>query len=280
MTLRPSYTRFYASKWRSGTLMLSLEEEGLYIRVSAFQMECGQPLPVDWKEGARLLCVQPLKYRKTIDALVSKGLIVSTAEGLVCERAMLEFRRASKSVEGEKQDPPTNPRTNRDTYPDTNRDTMGVEAENEEQNQGQNHKRREEGENKESHTDSVVPEAAKGCAAKIDFDELENKLREACNGALANPAVAQGLFDLSIPIMWLNQGCDLEQDVIPTLRGIGKREHGKGIGSWSYFTRPVTEAKKRREAGLPDVTVASPAAPRISAARAVLEARKAREVLA
>lgn len=152
MSLRPSYTRFYASKWRSGTLMLSLEEEGLYIRISAFQMESGQPLPEDWKEGARLLCVQPLKYRKTIDALVSRGLIISTPEGLVCERAMLEFKRASKSVEGDKQDPPTNPRTNRDTYPDTNRGTMGVEEEKDESNQDQNCKRREEEEKKEKQT--------------------------------------------------------------------------------------------------------------------------------
>jgi uncharacterized protein YdaU (DUF1376 family) len=108
-------------------------------------------------------------------------------------------------------------------------------------------------------TTSVVPEAARGCAAKIDLDELEGKLRGACNGALANPAVAQGLFDLSIPLMWLNQGCDLDLDVLPTLRGIGKREHGKNIGSWGYFTKPVTEAKRRRESGLPAVDVPKPA---------------------
>lgn len=148
MTIRPSYARFYASKWRSGTLMLSLEEEGLYIRVSAFQMECGQPVPEDWKKGARLLCVQPLKYRKTMDALLAKGKLVKTPEGIVCERAMREFRRASKSVEGEKPDPPTNPGTNPHTNPDTNRDTnpvsTGVEAKNDASNQGQIDKRREE----------------------------------------------------------------------------------------------------------------------------------------
>lgn len=160
MTLRPSYTRFYASKWRSGTLMLTLEEEGLYIRFSAYQMECGHPVPHDWKEGARLLCVQPLKYRKNIDALIARGLVISTPEGLICERAMLEFKRASKSVEGDKQDPPTNPGTNRDTYPDTNLGTMVVEAENTESKQCENHKRREEEEKKEeSHHASVEQDA-------------------------------------------------------------------------------------------------------------------------
>jgi hypothetical protein len=161
MSVRPSYARFYASKWRSGTLMLTLEEEGLYIRVSAFQMECGQPVPLDWKEGARLLCVQPLKYRKISDALIAKGKLIRTADGLICERAMMEFRRASKGVEGGKSDPPTNPHTNPDTNPDTNPVSMGVEAEIIEENQTQNLNRREEEEKKENtyHQASVEQDA-------------------------------------------------------------------------------------------------------------------------
>lgn len=161
MSVRPSYARFYASKWRSGTLMLTLEEEGLYIRVSAFQMECGQPVPLDWKEGARLLCVQPLKYRKTIEALIAKGKLIRTQDGIICERAMMEFRRASKGVEGGKSDPPTNPRTNLDTNPDSNPVSMGVEAEIIEENQTQNLNRREEEEKKENtyHQASVEQDA-------------------------------------------------------------------------------------------------------------------------
>lgn len=145
MTIRPAYARFYASTWRSGTLMLSLEEEGLYIRVSAYQMECGQPVPSDWKAGARLLCVQPLKYRKTIDSLIAKGKLKATENGIICERAMKEFRRASNGVQG----PATNPDTNPHTNPDTNRGTMGVEAKKDQQNQDQNRNRREEEEKKE-----------------------------------------------------------------------------------------------------------------------------------
>lgn len=254
MSIRPSYTRFYASKWRSGTLMLSLEEEGLYIRISAFQMECGQPLPQDWKEGARLLCVQPLKYRKTIDALLAKGLVVSTPEGIVCERAILEFKRASKSVEGDKSDPPTYPHTNPDTYPVTNPASMGVEAENDEQKQDQNHKRREEEEKTEIIT-SVAPRTA---ALPSDGD-LSDRLIKACNGALDNPVNCMGLLSVATPVMWLKQGCDLELDVIPTLTAAGKKHHGKRIRSWSYFTPMVAEAKANREAGLPAVGSAKPA---------------------
>ena len=145
MSIRPVYARFYASTWRSGTLMLSLEEEGLYIRVSAYQMECGQPVPSDWKAGARLLCVQPLKYRKTVDSLIAKGKLTQTPDGIICERAMQEFQNASSGV----RTPQTNPDTNPHTNPVTNPGSIGVEAKKDQQNQDQFPIRREEKEKKE-----------------------------------------------------------------------------------------------------------------------------------
>lgn len=172
--LRPSYARFYASKWRSGTLMLTLEEEGLYIRVSAYQMECGQPIPKDWKEGARLLCVQPLKYRKTVDALIAKGKLVSTPEGIICQRAIDEFKRASKGVDGDKSNPPTNPDTYPDTNPVCNPVSMGVEAKIDQQNQTDFPKRREEEEKKEdNHKPASVEQDAAGVLACLNGARFE-----------------------------------------------------------------------------------------------------------
>jgi hypothetical protein len=262
MTLRPSYTRFYASKWRSGTLMLTLEEEGLYIRISAFQMECGQPVPLDWKDGARLLCVQPLKYRKTVDSLIAKGKIIKTESGLICERAMAEFTLASRSVETDKSDPPTNP----DTYPHTNPATywgsMGVEAKKDHSFQGQNRKRREE--KKERTKQAAAPtleparEASGAALPKLNLDDLSDRLTAACNGALDNPVNCLGLLNLATPQMWISQGCDLELDVIPTLQAAGKKYHGKRIRDWNYFTGMIAEAKAKRTAGLPSVATSEP----------------------
>jgi uncharacterized protein YdaU (DUF1376 family) len=115
-------------------------------------------------------------------------------------------------------------------------------------------------------------------AALPSTADLSDRLFEACNGSLDNPVNCMGLLNVSIPTMWINQGCDLELDILPTLRAAGKKHHGKRIRSWSYFTAMVAEAKASRERGLPTVTAGVPAAPKISAARAVLEARKAREV--
>jgi len=90
------------------------------------------------------------------------------------------------------------------------------------------------------------------------LDRLESQLLDACNGALADPVNCMGLASLAIPQMWINSGCDLELDILPTLRAIGKVKHGENINSWHYFTKPIAQARKRREAGMP--TVNAPAA--------------------
>jgi hypothetical protein len=121
------------------------------------------------------------------------------------------------------------------------------------------------------------PRARESAALQVPAD-LSDRLIEACNGSLDNPVNCMGLLSVSTPIMWLNQGCDLELDVLPTLRAAGQKYHGKRIRDWSYFTGMVAEAKAKRERGLPVVAAAAATAPKFSAARAVLEARKAREV--
>lgn len=98
---------------------------------------------------------------------------------------------------------------------------------------------------------SVAIDAAREGAALLSTDDLSKKLIEACNGSLDNPVNCMGLLSLSIPQMWINQGCDLELDVLPTLRAAGQKHHGKNIRSWSYFTPMISEAAAKRKAGLP-----------------------------
>lgn len=101
---------------------------------------------------------------------------------------------------------------------------------------------------------SVVNSAAP--PLKIDLDDLSDRLLAACNGALDNPVNCMGLLSLSIPQMWIDRGCDLERDIIPTLQAAGKKYHGKNINTWNYFTKMIAEAKANREAGLPAVAAA------------------------
>lgn len=98
---------------------------------------------------------------------------------------------------------------------------------------------------------AAAASARKVADAQLSPLDLEEQLIEACNGALDNPANCSGLLNLSIPMMWIREGADLETVILPTLRAAGKRYHGKRVRDWSYFTGMVTEAKARVARGLP-----------------------------
>lgn len=85
----------------------------------------------------------------------------------------------------------------------------------------------------------------------LDMDVLSDRLIGACNGALDNPVNCQGLLNLSTPLMWLDQGCDLDRDILPTLVAVGKARHGARIRSWGYFSGAIAKARDARLAGLP-----------------------------
>jgi hypothetical protein len=83
-----------------------------------------------------------------------------------------------------------------------------------------------------------------------ELRELEKQLLEACNGALDNPVNCQGLLSMAIPKMWMSEGCDLQMDILPTLKAVGQKAHGRRIQSWQYFTKAIGDAKRAREKGL------------------------------
>jgi hypothetical protein len=106
-------------------------------------------------------------------------------------------------------------------------------------------------------------EPAKAAAAKIDPHDLYNQLTEAANGSLY--PLSLNLQAVSEPIGWLREGADLQLDVLPAVKAIGHRSRPQSIRSWSYFGPAVSEAKARREKGLPpapDLADAKPKKPR------------------
>lgn len=98
--------------------------------------------------------------------------------------------------------------------------------------------------------------SARGPETAAELEALSAELLGACNGALDNPVNCLGLASLATPIMWLNEGCDLHQDILPTLRGYGKSANGKRIRSWNYFTDGIRRARDTRRAGLPPASEA------------------------
>jgi hypothetical protein len=94
------------------------------------------------------------------------------------------------------------------------------------------------------------PEArSQNIAAATRARELGEILCEA--SGITDATKTAGLLSLSEPHAWLAQGCDLEMDVLPTLRAIAAR--GRKFNGWGYCTKAVIEARDRRLAPLPEV---------------------------
>lgn len=104
-------------------------------------------------------------------------------------------------------------------------------------------------------TKAVVESTQEGKV--LNFDLLQSQLLDAADPCLDNPANCSGLLNLSIPQIWITHGCDLEQDILPTLRALAQRAKGKRIRTWGYFTEAVLEARTKRETTLKAISSAN-----------------------
>ncbi len=107
----------------------------------------------------------------------------------------------------------------------------------------------------ESDTDTeIVVVDARARTTILPKGYLE-KLKAAAGDALDDPMRAFGIEDPSIPLMWLNEGCDFDLDVLPAVRKVAQSRRGKNrVNNWNYFTQAVANAKAERERGLPPPT--------------------------
>lgn len=82
--------------------------------------------------------------------------------------------------------------------------------------------------------------------------EVGDQLLAACNGSLANPVNCQGLLSYAIPQGWIDAGCDIDDDILPTLKAVGKRAHDskKIVKTWNFFSDAVMQARDQRVQGL------------------------------
>lgn len=86
-------------------------------------------------------------------------------------------------------------------------------------------------------------------------DDFVGRLVEAAGACLADPVNCMGLITEATPMMWLQSGCDIDRDILPTLRAAAKKYAGKRISTWGYFTPMIAEARQKRLAGLPAITL-------------------------
>lgn len=83
-----------------------------------------------------------------------------------------------------------------------------------------------------------------------DIGDLSARLCEAIG--VTDETKQIGLLQISEPLRWLNADCDLEHDILPTLKAVSARMQ-RTPRSWAYFNDAVFEARDRRLAPPPDV---------------------------
>lgn len=86
---------------------------------------------------------------------------------------------------------------------------------------------------------------------RANLDKLETALLTACNGA-ASAAASPGLLSMAEPIKWLENGCDLELDILPTVKARAHKLRPGSLKAWSYFTDAIADAKATRLKPMPN----------------------------
>lgn len=117
-----------------------------------------------------------------------------------------------------------------------------------------------------------LPEQSPKPPVQSHIDTVEARMPDMLKAAgITNETRSPGMLAYSEPVRWLEAGCEMDGDIIPTLRSIAAR--GKLATSWAYFSNAVFEAKAKREQPPPVVVLGSQraATPRANTAQRLTE---------
>ncbi len=242
---RLPWFKMYPEAWLEDTRDLTPEQRGVYFDCLCLIYKYDRALPKNDAWMAHELHVNAKVWRRVRDGLLTLGLLVENPDGYMNKRAASELeervatrlQRSSNAVARELQ---------RSSAPELPLDF----------NEARGRLRPQKGPHARALARVEIveedkKEVAAASAAPPGWKILADKLYEA-GGSAINPG-AGGFLNLSTPQWWLEKGCCLERDVLPTIRDICQRKRHDKIISWSYFTEAVTAAKIKREQPLPEV---------------------------
>lgn len=95
-------------------------------------------------------------------------------------------------------------------------------------------------------TDTEEVTTPNASAARPDLSRLASQLEKAGGEAIDDPARSSGLLSLSEPLNWIDSGCDLDLDILPTLKARSAGRPPREIRTWGYFTKAVFQARDTR----------------------------------
>ena len=90
-----------------------------------------------------------------------------------------------------------------------------------------------------------------GETGRISHADLLALLEEA-SGGVCDSSKSANLQILSDPRAWIENGCSLYEDILPTIKAKCANRDPNSMHTWVYFHNPVLKARDRRLAKLPD----------------------------
>lgn len=81
------------------------------------------------------------------------------------------------------------------------------------------------------------------------LDNLARDINEAAGGAI-NP-IHPNILMLTVPLKWIEEGCDLERDILPVIKALCQDKTPDSIKTWNYFTGAVADARANRLKPMP-----------------------------
>jgi uncharacterized protein YdaU (DUF1376 family) len=259
------FVDLHIGDWIGGTLGMNCEVEGAYIRFLIRLYQHGKPLIDDDREMSARMGLSLRVWKRLRDALVASGKIVARAGCLTNKR--FENERLKRSVQLRKQAEAARSRWQKEKSSEevsaefagsldetSAKISANSDAKPKEINGLEHSQPMPPIPSTHSHSHKTTTLCARAPRSKEEIDDLQDKLIRAANGSLANPAACPGLMVLSEPIRWIEQGCNLDQDILPTISARSHKIPPNSVKSWSYFTQAVVEAKASREKPLPPAT--------------------------
>lgn len=119
------YVRFYPSDWRSGCIGLTLEQEGLYIRMCAYIYETNRRLPDDASTAAKFMGVHTNAYTKVHKQLAAAGKIFKVGSEWSIARVEKELAAANGAIDKGHTESRHNRPIDQDAGRSTGQDTLG-----------------------------------------------------------------------------------------------------------------------------------------------------------
>lgn len=218
----------YPSDFLAGIAGMEADEIAVYTVALMLMYDRGRPVEDDEARFAWQCHLTKRRARTVIDTLVAKGKLVREGAVLTNPRAEREIEKRKKSAEISRE----NGKRRAPKQDDADNDIKDLA--------------KPPGTRQEPEPEARNQKPKENSASMRDrawFDALETRLREAANVA-NNPA--PGLLSIAPIVKLIDDGLDLERQIVPALRDAAKR--GKRGNSWAFYIPIIQDAVTRAPA--------------------------------